>query len=641
VQEPRVHRGRGDLPSIALLRGLLLACLLLPGSARAQELSVGLELEDGRIFRASLPVREGRHWSRFERGTGGEAPDVERILGARAHVQAAENASLVGLQLNNGTLDRDGSGGYFCQGIVRFRMLWVELRAAGNQALVFDDAEVGTSRVLYRGTDIPWIQRKVVTLRFAVAEDAKAGHAALTFAKRKDWKPLSPDGSYGPGRFPVREATQGEDEAKRKLYARALAAYSSGTPAPNIRVNSARAGPWMPPGYGDVMEPGGADIECYPDPGSRHAALFALQMHARWQDRARDALYGADGEQLTVDSFPTAVERVQIKQGPDQWGLELPFFTTGAGEAIAYRWFAGGPKESDAPIWAFRAEVTSHSIRTARHGEFAYAYTADPSVREDLLQQFEARRIAEYSDRADAMTKNPWGIDWVPPSLTKLAYDAAQKPHSGSGVDRAFGWMLHHGAVAQWLGQDRKGWLAKAVDAFELLALEDCGVVHVNTMAKPWIPERYKGEQTFHSLIQYHGYFEACEQLARAPKLLPLFCAAHFDNPKLPPQPYLYDPQQMGVPWWVAVYDGAERIPVDLATSFGNDPEKKGDVQFNLHVLALCYRATGDERWLNASLRYQVPHKTLHQRRKWTLGSDDHNYVGLMRETLRALPEKK
>jgi hypothetical protein len=646
---------------MATLRALLLVLVCLLEAAGAQdhpapsgapassvaalELSIGLELEDGRIFHAILPVRDGRTWARFEGSTGGDPPATERILGARAHVVDAGGTKLVGLQLNNGTLDRDEAGNFFCRGIVRFRTLWLELRPASGQPvtqkLVFEDAQTGASRVLYKGPDIPWIQRKVVTLRFAITDDPKAGFAALTFADRKDWRPLAEDGTYGPGRFPVREASKAEDEEKRKLYAQALSAYASGKPAPNVRINSARAGPWMPPGYGDVMEPGGADIECYPDPGSRNAVLFALQMHARWQDRARDALYDENGEQLTVHSFATAIERVQLRQGPDAWGLELPFFTTGKDDAIAYRWFNGGPKESDAPVWAFRAEVTSHSIRTARHGVFAYAFTGDPSVREDLLQQFEARRISEYGDRADAMTVNPWGVDWVPPSLTKLAFDAAKHPHAGAGVDRAFGWMLHHGAVAMWLGYDRRAWLEKAVDTFELLAMEDCGVLHVNKLAKPWIPERFTGEQTFHSLIQYHGYYLACQQLGRAPKLLPLFCAAHFDNPKLPPQPYLYDPKQMGVPWWVALYDGAERIPVDLATSFGNDPEKKGDVQFNLHVLALCYRATGDERWLQASLRYQVPHSSLQQRKKWALGSDDHNYVGLMRETLRAMPAEK
>jgi hypothetical protein len=581
-------------------------------------------------FEAAMPLTKPKSAARFARSG---QPD---LMGNHLYVSQDSNVYICGLRTNNGTLDRTmAGGGFYWRGVVRYNSYKVV--APQGYVIVAEDGTVGAELVLHTGDTLPFLPRATIQHRFAICAPDNVALAAsrLAFADQDpNWQPLA--GNYGPSQLVLPSVGQHDYEAESAAhYQQWLEAWRSGNPiAGNWESVGRRIGPKMPAGDMAPYTHGGNGID--PNHGyeqSRSNILLRRWKHARWMDRMNSAIFDAEGRQLDVNSFPSPQQIASIN-GAGHWqgNTELPVFLVGDWANAQYPTFNPGPTDREEEAWLFQSVWVSHYIRAIQNAIAVWEYTHDPMVADDLAMLFENMRFIQFADRGDEEEVGQYG--YTPPSIRAYMYSINQWPNQGSPfLDRAYGWSMYLGAQLARMGYPRGNWLRK------MTVMGDKAMMPNGIMSRNYAPQfpspTTQGVQTFHEMIIAIGFHAACTQLGRSPaNRMVRLCSSVLDNAAMPTinEEYSPDGAVKGPPHWIWTHINNTQ-PVRITTAHSNGG---GDAAHVSQVLALTYLATGDQRWLNASLNNWVVAENLQQKLATLQAFSDKSWGGTLQAVLES-----
>lgn len=283
--------------------------------------------------------------------------------------------------------------------------------------------------------------------------------------------------------------------------------YPWGTngPAPAIDLRSGAFGPFHPDGFPDAGAPAGYGIDlAFGWEQCVEALDFAAMHHECIMDRNPVAAYDLDtGRQIHCEDWASNyLAHGQLLMGepyPQTQKLELPAFMQGTYQNFHYGNANHGTSNYQAALEGYQPDNTEHVVRAMRRACALVGWSGDPMAADDLTALFEYHRTLFYGDRLDDKTHPDYPGQWVPQSLSKLAYQVALNPGHGAAILRDFGWMAMLGAWAN----APVAWSDKMVDTY--LAMCDKFGIPQRYGDPAYMPAGWSGTQHFHSAIIHNG----------------------------------------------------------------------------------------------------------------------------------------
>lgn len=550
------------------------------------------------------------------------------ILGVHVYFKNTNsNITELKIRISNGSVNKNGSG--FC-GKVYFKSLKIRNTDKKNFVIVprADETNTGTewtiAALLPDNDNHVMLPRWILEREFCLCTPGFEQQAAALLIRDNVVIPTTVT-NYGPCNVTMPQVNRG---MYKTIYTQAVNATRSSLQSGGnlyvaglVDLQTANIGPWHPHGNREAYAFGGLDINPYTGFGQvKEMVHLSSLLHIANIDRMPIACYDiVTGDPIKSTDWTNRdlIHAVLTKGEPGyQTNLELLAFVVGDYNTYKYPVFNPGNTCSyEGILRTYSAHDVAHLRRGSIHGEVLWHYETNPMVGDDFLMMFEYVRQSDFSDRPDellwAPPHNPG--QYIPRSLTRLY--AITNSHNGCNVDRAFGWGMYHGALAELVKDGyASGWLDKAIKVYAKGSDLTHGIVQ-REYHQPFMPSNVEGTQSFHTAILALGACAAIRQTnsvhaAEAKAALIRLCTKFYGGDNLQMIPYTYNNSLRGPPHWVWTHENQIKInPLSNAKA-----SIDGDTAHTLAVFAEVHRLTGDKIVLRNSLKHWLPTASLQSR---------------------------
>jgi len=581
----------------------------------------------------------GKYWIPLRQAKSDSRSVFKRTLGV--HVFSSQIGDWIYgiLRFSNGLVNKDGTGFI---GTVYSNHLSVRIDGS-YVTLVLPDSD--STRI--GGSSIPMVFRPrsvwEVPFYFSLKGETRVPIEILK-AINCEVIPIVSAGGYGPTNSKQPSVDSRANSSKYADINTSLDNVSKGilgvydNSYGNIAHQYKVIGPFLVEGYPNGYAHGGYGIDsCHGWEGCPEGVGYHARLHrANMARQFCDALDENTGDPIKLYEWTKAPGRDLMKGQPGRESeVELLCFLEGTYETRKYPVFnrPDEPIPYEGAIWEYRPNDVAHIIRVIRHSipliEYGGRNPMALCARMDLEMIAEDSRYQTWSDRSDELATPSYPGEWLPQTLARVLKDPGG--HGHPRLERNFAWMAYLGACMLKYSYNNRTWQTWSNNMLMAWDLhkDKFGYPHRDNLSPVGKPNDY-GTQIFHMALVGISIFSLKVQNGSASTRWPSDVENMARSMYFSHDPIKYSYNDYGPGHWCQT--ASQSGDLDTMVWIGD-----GDPAHVLTLMALMARGPNKSSWVDRSLKYQIQHNSIQERKLWLQSAVEKSWTAEMQSVVESL----